>query len=326
MKLIKKHFTKNSDQITCELCPNYCKLTNGKTGRCLARKIVHGHLYSTNYAQVSALSLDPIEKKPLYHFYPGKRILSVGSWGCNLYCPFCQNSELSQAEQPSAELFPKDLVAQAHRMKNNVGVAFTYNEPGIWYEYIIDCAPVLKQQNLMTVLVTNGYLCEEPWLNLCKATDAMNIDLKAFTEAFYLKCGGDLSTVKRNIKTAFEHGLHIELTHLVVTGRNDNESDFTKMVNWISQISESIPLHISRYFPNHKETAPATSPQIIEKFAEIASKKLQYVYCGNIAMQQDTYCPSCQKLLIKRNGYKTEKIFDGHSCSCGKVIHLAKEQ
>ncbi|GAB4266487.1 MAG: AmmeMemoRadiSam system radical SAM enzyme [Candidatus Rifleibacteriota bacterium] len=289
----------------------------GETGLCLSRGVRGGNLLLFNYAKIVAANLDPIEKKPLYHFFPGRPILSIGSYGCNLRCKFCQNSDISQFEQPSQILSPESLVQKAFEIEGNIGVAFTYNEPGIWYEYICDSAKLLKDANLKTVLVTNGYLCHEPFKKLCKVADAMNIDLKAFQNDFYRdECGGDLENVKRNIILAYEAGVHIEITNLVITSLNDDENKFREMVDWLAALSTEIPLHISRYFPRYLETAPATPPATIHNFVLIAREKLQFVYAGNVTGYQNTYCPKCNELLIERSGYAT-RVHKVDKCSCG---------
>jgi len=270
---------------------------------------------------VVSASVDPIEKKPLYHLCPGRPIFSIGTYGCNLHCRFCQNADISQKKQPTAELLPQQLVAEASAVDGNIGVAFTYNEPGIWYEYILDCAPLLQQAGLMAVMVTNGYLNPGPWLDLCRVVDAMNIDLKAFNADFYQKiCGGRLDTVKDNIRVAIESGVHVELTNLVVTGLNDDPAEFTALVDWVADLSDNLPLHISRYFPRYHETAPPTAPSTIERFVEIARKKLKYVYQGNLPGDQDTRCPACGATWVARNNYQVVVTCKSETCACGHKL------
>ncbi len=311
-------YKKQGDKIECRLCPNYCLISEGGTGRCLSRGVADGRLWAQTYARVVSASVDPIEKKPLYHVCPGRPVYSIGSFGCNLHCRFCQNADISQQRQPTGEMLPDQLVAEASSIRDNIGVAFTYNEPGIWYEYILDCAPLLRQKGLMTIMVTNGYLNPEPWGNLCGVVDAMNIDLKAFSSEFYAKvCGGRLETVKENIKTAVAAGVHVELTNLVVTGLNDNNDEFVAMVDWVAAISDALPLHISRYFPRYLETAEATSPATINNFVETARKKLKYVYPGNLPGHQDTRCPGCGSTWVRRSNYDTTVVCHGDHCECG---------
>jgi len=312
------YYEHENGRIRCLLCPNYCLIEEGKNGRCLARGVENGRLFARSYGQIVSASCDPIEKKPLYHVFPGKRIFSIGSYGCNLSCRFCQNFEISQNWQPGMTMSPEKLAETASRQSGNVGVAFTYNEPGIWYEYVTECATVLHAAGHLVVLITNGYLSEEPWQSLCRCTDAMNIDLKSFNPGFYREiCGGRLETVKNNIIAAIESGVHVELTHLVVTGLNDREDEFSQMVDWVSGISDEIVLHISRYFPRYQETAPPTDPQTIYNFVLTARKKLKYVYAGNIEGDQNTVCPSCGATWVSRDHYKTIVLNSGKHCKCG---------
>jgi len=304
------------------LCPNRCRLQPGQTGRCLSRGAAEdGSMHLNSYARIVAANVDPIEKKPLYHLCPGRPIYSIGSYGCNLHCRFCQNADISQNRHMGSELTPQQLVVEASSIKDNIGVAFTYNEPGIWFEYICDCAPLLKNAGLLTVMITNGYLEPEPWAELCQHVDAMNIDLKSFSADFYKNiCGGRLDTVKNNIVTAVKAGVHVEVTHLIVTALNDDINEFSQMVDWLADLSDRIPLHISRYFPHHLESAPPTNPALIASFVETAAKKLKFVYPGNVVASQDTLCPSCQSVLIKRRGHEVILNYRGRTCHCGEKL------
>ncbi len=275
------------------------------------------------YGVVVAAHLDPIEKKPLYHFRPGKAIFSVGSFGCNLSCAFCQNHDISQQVVRGKSVSPEELADLATEIPGNIGVAFTYNEPGIWYEYVLDSAPFLKAKGQAIVLVTNGYLEEEPFRELCRNSDAMNIDLKGFTDDFYRKnCGGSIEPVKRNIRIAKEMGVHVELTNLVVTGLNDRISEFEALVDWVAGVSPMMPLHISRYFPQYRTNSPATDPDLLLEFYGVAARKLRFVFLGNLggAEGRDTLCPECGTVLIRRKGYSTETRFSGGSCACGRSL------
>jgi len=279
-----------------------------------------------SYGRIVAANVDPIEKKPLYHFFPGRPIYSVGSYGCNLHCRFCQNADISQKKHVGSELTPQQLAIEAGSIQDNIGVAFTYNEPGIWFEYICDCAPLLRQAGLQTVLVTNGYLNPEPWAELCRYTDAMNIDLKSFNADFYKNiCGGRLETVKNNIVAAINAGVHVEVTHLVVTGLNDVISEFVQLVDWLAEISDRVPLHISRYFPRYHESAPPTDPTMIVRFVETAAQKLKFVYPGNVAVDQNTVCPACKSVLIKRHAYEVLPNYRGTTCQCGEKLPFIDE-
>ncbi len=320
-----RYFEREKDEFICLLCPNRCHISEGGRGACLARGVEGGEFKAHSYGVVVASNLDPIEKKPLYHFNPGSMVFSVGSYGCNLHCRFCQNSDISQNVQHGVMVSPQKMVEQAKSLPGSGGVAFTYNEPGIWFEYIMDCAPLLKKAGLPTILVTNGYLDAEPFAELCAGTDAMNIDLKSFNPKFYREiCGGDLETVKQNILQAVAANVHVELTHLVITDLNDNEAEFSDMVDWVSEISDELVLHISRYFPRYRETSPPTSLQTLENFMQIARRKLKFVYPGNVAAEQSTFCPDCKKLWIKRSGYRIEVLQSEGVCDCKRAVPFAK--
>jgi pyruvate formate lyase activating enzyme len=261
-------------------------LEEGQTGFCRGRKNEKGRIVSENYGHLTSIALDPVEKKPLYHFYPGNRILSVGSYGCNFRCPFCQNHTIAQADghhAPWRYVGPEELTAEAVRLipSGNIGIAFTYNEPLICPEYIKDCARLAKNYHLKTVLVTNGSVNEPALRELLPFVDAMNIDLKGFTEEFYKSVGGTLETVKNTITLSRPHA-HIELTKLVVPRMNDTDEDMENMARWIRSVHEEIPLHVSRFFPCYKMADARPTPvQTVYRQAEIARKYLRYVYTGN---------------------------------------------
>jgi pyruvate formate lyase activating enzyme len=273
-------------QQTCTICPRKCVLEEGQTGFCRARGNRGGKVVCINYARVTALSLDPIEKKPLKRFFPGTRILSVGSYGCNLSCPFCQNSDISMADEKTVDwriITPEELVAQAEQLKSagNIGIAFTYNEPLIGYEYVLDTARLAKQRGLKNVLVTNGSILPEPWLELLPFIDAANIDLKAFTEEGYRSIGGDLETVKTAIALAAER-IHVEVTSLIVPGLNDDEDEMRLEARWLKALPGGFALHISRYFPMYHQRDGAPTPLgTIDKLVEIARQYVPNVYRGN---------------------------------------------
>lgn len=271
----------------CEVCPRGCDLKEGQTGFCRARACLNGKVESINYGKITSIALDPIEKKPLYHFYPKSMILSVGSFGCNLRCPFCQNHRISMAgtdEVPCLEMTPEELVEKALMLKDmcagNLGVAFTYNEPFIGFEFVRDTAVLLNQANLKTVLVTNGFVSLKCLEELLPLTDAMNIDLKGFSQSYYDYVGGKLEDVKRTIERAAQK-CHVELTTLIVPTKNDSIADMERQAKWIASISDEIPLHISRYFPCYQSTVPATPVETIYSLCDAAKKHLKYVYAGN---------------------------------------------
>ncbi|MEN6635285.1 MAG: AmmeMemoRadiSam system radical SAM enzyme [Clostridiaceae bacterium] len=271
----------------CDICPRRCTLDEGQIGFCRARINYAGKILCENYGRVTSLALDPIEKKPLKRFYPESKILSVGSYGCNMDCAYCQNCEIARADHESArweQISPDALVtlAEGYRPQGNIGLAFTYNEPLIGYEYVLDCARLAKPLGLRIVLVTNGMILPEPWKKLLPFVDAANIDLKAFTKEKYRSLGGDFETVKSAIAQAYGK-IHMELTTLIVPGLNDSEEEMRTQCEWIASISSGIPLHLSRFFPRHRmKNARPTPVETILGMAKIAREYLSYVYTGNI--------------------------------------------
>ncbi|WMJ76032.1 MULTISPECIES: AmmeMemoRadiSam system radical SAM enzyme [unclassified Sedimentibacter] len=274
------------NKVECNICPHHCKLDENQVGACKARSNINGEVVPINYGMVSAIALDPIEKKPLRNFFPGSSILSVGSFGCNLKCSFCQNYEISMSGKNDIKyqfIKPEDLVRAAVDLKpeGNIGIAYTYNEPLVGYEYVRDCAILAKENNLKNVLVTNGCFFGEPINELLPLMDALNIDLKGFTEDFYNKIGGNFEIVKNFIKLAASTS-HIEITTLIIPGENDNEDEMRNLSKFIASIDKNIPLHISRFFPCYKmKDAPATKISSVYKLADIAREALSYVYEGN---------------------------------------------
>lgn len=271
--------------VTCTLCFHHCVLEEGRTGLCRARANRDGAIVPLNYGRLTALALDPIEKKPLRRFHPGSVILSAGSFGCNLRCPFCQNAEIAAAgtEACTRDCTPEQLVQQALALRDrgNIGVAYTYNEPLVGYEYVRDCAALVHRAGMVNVLVTNGTIEEAPWRALLPLLDGVNIDLKGFTEAWYRRLGGDLETVKRSIALAAAQ-CHLEVTTLVVTGENDSDEEMRALSGWLASVSPEIPLHVSRFFPRHRmQDRPPTPVQTVYRLAGIAREQLRYVYTGN---------------------------------------------
>ena len=321
----------DTDKIECLLCPHECIINEGKMGICHVRKNVEGKLISENYGQVCSLHFDPIEKKPLYHFYPGSTIYSVGSVGCNLHCRFCQNCEISQT---SVEDFPflkkyspTEIVTNAMRQKGNIGIAYTYNEPIVWFEFMLDIAKLARKEGLKNVMVTNGFINPEPLMELIQVIDAFSVDLKAFNDDFYRKItSSKLAPVLESLKTLKRNNKHFEITNLVITTENDNIREFSEMINWISsELGKETVLHISRYHPMYKMTNPATSVRKLMEFYNIAKEKLDFVYLGNVLTKegQNTYCPSCGHLLVERLGYtikKTGMDNEGNCCDCSATV------
>ena len=271
----------------CNLCPHHCALAEGQVGFCHTRRNEGGQIKSLNYGRVTSLAIDPIEKKPLYHFYPGSVILSLGSFGCNMACPFCQNYTISQGGEQEVrwQISPEQLVELAQetsQQHGSIGVAFTYNEPLLSYEYLRDTLPLLRQAEQKAVLVTNGQIEEEPLKELLPYVDAMNIDLKTFTEKMYAKLGGSLQAAQRTIQMAAEAGVYVEVTTLVVPGISDDINEFCAEVDWLAGVSREIPLHLSRYFPRYQYKAPATQLDKLYELQRIAQKRMKYVYLGNV--------------------------------------------
>lgn len=269
----------------CGLCFHRCSLDEGRTGLCRARASRGGRIVPLGYGRLSSLALDPIEKKPLRRFHPGSLILSAGSFGCNLRCPFCQNAEISMAgaEFPTREYTPEALaqLALALKPRGNIGVAYTYNEPLVGYEYVRDCAALAREAGLLNVLVTNGTIEDAPWRQLLPLIDAVNIDLKGFSEDWYRSLGGDLETVKRSIATAAQF-CHVEVTTLIVPGGIDSEGEMRALSSWLASVSPDIPLHVSRFFPRHLMTdRPPTPVETVYRLAEAARERLNFVYTGN---------------------------------------------
>jgi len=272
--------------ITCDICHHHCRLKEGQVGLCRARMNKEGINTSINYGRITSLALDPIEKKPLYHFYPKSLILSVGSFGCNFHCPFCQNCEISMADQSieTVKITPTYLVERALELvpRGNIGIAFTYNEPLIGYEFVRDCANLAKSKGLKTVIVTNGCISEKYFKELLPHIDAMNIDLKSFSSDFYKMIGGDLEMVKNSISLAAPL-CHVEITTLIIPGENDSNDEIAALSLWLSSINPEIPLHITRFFPRYKMTdRPPTPIDKLYSLADTARKNLRHVYVGNI--------------------------------------------
>ena len=269
----------------CGLCFHRCRLAEGQTGLCRARANRGGRIVPLGYARLTSLALDPIEKKPLRRFRPGSLILSAGSFGCNLRCPFCQNAEISTAGEdfPARDCPPEELVqlALGLRTRGNIGLAYTYNEPLVGFEYIRDCAALARKAGLVNVLVTNGTVEPEPWQELLPLIDAVNIDLKGFTEDWYRRLGGDLSAVMRSIELA-ARACHLEVTTLLVPCCNDGEHEMRELTAWLASISPEIPLHLSRLFPRHlMRDMPHKPVERDYRLADVARERLKYVYTGN---------------------------------------------
>ncbi|MEO0191096.1 MAG: AmmeMemoRadiSam system radical SAM enzyme [candidate division WOR-3 bacterium] len=325
MKIEAKYYEAFEGYVQCRLCPHQCKILPGKKGICRARINEDNKLWAIDYGETTSIALDPIEKKPLYHFYPGSQILSIACNSCNMKCPFCQNWEISQVEVNTEYLSPEMLV-KIYKEHPSLGVSYTYTEPLMWFEYLFDAAKLIRENGGKNVLVTNGLINEEPLRELLPLIDAMNIDLKSINPDIYKKkLGGDLDTVKRTIEISHKF-CHIEITNLIVTGLNDKSEQIDALIDYVAGVNPEIPLHFSRYYPNYKYTKPPTPTDTLFEAYEKARKKLKYVYLGNVPGEDgsNTYCPKCGALLIERMYFKALiKNLKGSNCAkCGEKINV----
>ena len=326
MKVEAQFYTQHDDYIECQLCPHYCKISEGKIGACRCRINDKGKLWTTNYGETTSIALDPIEKKPLYHFYPGRQIISIAPNHCNMRCPFCQNWEISQENTPTQYIAPETLV-KIMKDHDSFGVSYTYTEPFTWYEYLLDAGAAVHKAGGKNVLVTNGMINEEPLRKVLPWIDAMNIDLKSMNASVYSDTlYGDFDTVKRTIEISREH-CHIEITNLLVTGLNDREDDIDSLIDYVKSVDPNIPLHFSRYYPNYRYEQPPTPVKRLEYAFKAAKEKgMAYVYLGNVPSEDGscTYCPKCGNLLIERMYYNS--IMTGlkkDKCKkCGEKINI----
>jgi pyruvate formate lyase activating enzyme len=312
--------------VRCRLCPNNCLIRPGHAGRCLGRRNVGGRLYAVNYGEVVSAAVDPVEKKPLYHFHPGESVFSVATYGCNLLCPFCQNAEISQTVAPTRYVAPEELVrqVQGHGLRL---AAFTYTEPLVWFEYLLDACRLTRAAGIKNVLVTNGMVNSEPLGELLPLIDAMNIDLKSIRPEFYRDyVRGDLSTVLSTIRAA-RQACHVELTTLLIPGRNDSNEEIAELVEFAAGLGRNTVLHFSRYFRRHRAGEPETPAERLLHAAEVGRAKLDYVYVGNFAagpQYRDTLCPKCGVVLVDRSGYAgvVQEIAAGKCRRCGRAVDM----
>lgn len=315
----------DNDRVKCLLCPKHCVISPDKAGFCRSRENINGALYAVNFGQSASRPVfDPIEKKPLYHFYPGASILSVGPNSCNLACQNCQNWTISQVDVQTISISPEELVELAGESRS-LGVAYTYTEPFTWFEFILEAAPLVHDAGMKNVLVTNGYVEEEPLKQLLPFIDAFNIDIKSMNEDFYQRiCQARLEPVLKTAELANKTS-HVEITNLVIPTLNDKKEDFEKLTDWIfEKLGADIPLHFSRYFPNYKMRIPPTDISSLKLAMKIAQEKLNYVYIGNVAdvSANTTFCPKCRNELIQRTGYSIKKtgLKEGRCVKCENKI------
>lgn len=320
--------TTESGGIQCELCPHHCVLQDQQTGRCNIRTAAQGKLQARGYGLLSSMHTDPIEKKPLYHFYPGHEIFSIGGWGCNFTCAFCQNWTISQQVDWNAKAMAPDAVVRKAQAEHSVGIAYTYNEPLINIEFVRDCAESAHAAGLVNVLVTNGYIEEKPAESLLPLIDALNIDIKSMDDAFYRRqCRGTLEPVLRFSRQAVKHGCHVEITNLLIPGLNDSEEQAGRLSQWILEyLGPATPLHLSAYRPEYRMTLPPTSLAVLERAHERCRRDLHYVYMGNVRTRggQNTQCPQCGATWITRHGYETSVVGlkDRVCAQCGRAAEV----
>ena len=309
-------------RVNCRLCPHNCAgIAEGRTGLCRVRRNEGGRLVSLIYGQVASAHVDPIEKKPLYHFHPGSDILSIGTWGCNFHCEWCQNWEISQQSVPT-ETMPPERIAQRAGEGGSIGVAYTYNEPSIWFEYVLECAAAVRDAGKVNVLVTNGFINPEPAARWLPLIDALNVDVKGMDDALYRKhAGGRLQPVLDACVQARKSS-HVEITNLVIPTLNDSDDHFHRLGKWMSgYLGRETPLHLSAYFPRYRMKVDATPTGTLERACGICSQYLDYVYTGNAwtPAGRDTRCKTCGATLVSRSGYRVEvQELNGPKCArCG---------
>lgn len=290
--------------------------------------VVDGELRAAGYGLISSAHVDPIEKKPLYHFHPGEPIYSIGGWGCNFGCTFCQNWTISQKAPRTGPCWTPERVAEAMKVEGCSLMAYTYNEPLVGFEFVMDCSRLIRAGGGKNVLVTNGYVEERPAAQLLPLIAALNVDIKSMDEGFYrTQCKGSLSPVLRFCKQARKAGCHLEITNLIIPGLNDSDQGIEKLAVWIrDELGPLTPLHLSAYHPDYQVELPPTSGGTLSRAWDICRRYLMYVYVGNMHVKstQDTDCPGCGGTLVKRNGYLTEivSIRDGHCAQCGRKADM----
>jgi pyruvate formate lyase activating enzyme len=317
-------------QVDCRLCPRKCTLKPGQTGYCRVRRNVDGKLKSLVYGQVCALNVDPVEKKPLYHFLPGTRTLSLATAGCSMRCLFCQNWSISQAEPDDVEasyMTPDEMVRLALE-DSCPSISYTYSEPAVFYEYMFDISRKARSKGIRNIMVTSGHIDQEPLDSLCRYLDAVNLDLKGFSNEVYLKMANTrLSPILDALKIVKKNGVWLEVGYLVIPTVNDDSTEISRMTDWVAkELGRDVPLHFLRFFPQHKlSNLPPTPLSAMEMACRIAKRsKLDFVYLGNVPGHRanNTYCPGCGKMIVERKGYFTTSclVKNGRCEFCGKSI------
>lgn len=309
-------------EIRCTLCPHYCEIDEGGYGKCKVRQNRNGFLFAQSYGLISALGIDPVEKKPLFHFHPGSKTLSFGSFGCNLSCSFCQNFQISQNKPEKTTFFKPDDALYFALEKNIKLISYTYNEPVVNYEWVLETAELARKKGMENILISNGYINEKPLNDLSEFIDAANIDLKSFDNNFYKGfCKATLKPVLKTIEFLHSNKIHIEITNLLIENKNTDIAVFDNLIDFLADLSNEIPLHLLRYFPAYKVSSKATDEKILTDFYNKAKKKIKHVYLGNVGYKEfeNTYCKKCGFTLIERDGYnislncKNPRI----CCNCG---------
>lgn len=322
--------TLSDQRVRCTLCPHLCYISEGLRGICHVRMNRDGILFTDVDGRYSVVNMDPIEKKPLYHFFPGSSILSLGTKGCNMRCKFCQNHEISQAvpgDYPyMTVLSDEEILEMARESSNCIGIAYTYNEPTVFFESMLSLARKVKLNDLQNVMVTNGYINPDPLEELLEYMDAFNIDLKAFRRGFYKKyTHSQLDPVLETLKQVRKSGKHLELTHLVIPGLNSDVKEFKELVAWVAgELGSDTVLHISRFSPAYQLIIDPTPMELLYSFYDIAKDHLNYVYLGNVNTRfgSDTSCHHCGQDLVRRHNYRVEVLGmeKGRCTVCKKQI------
>ena len=321
-----KFYKKENDLIVCELCPRFCRIAPGKEGDCWGFKNIDGKLYAVNYGRLVTATYDPIEKKPFFHYYPNSNVLSIAPNGCNMHCKFCQNFAITTEKKDTKEISLQTLLEYSGK-SHSIGVAYTFTEPLIWFEFLMDATRKLKGIGQKNMLVSNGYINEKPLREIISYVDAINISVKSMRQATYDQyIDGQLDVVLRSIRIAHEE-THLELTYLVIKDLTDSEEEIHEFVDFVASISKDIPVHFKRFFPHYKMTDRVMTPnETLVKAYKIASQKLNFIYLTDTDIDgvMDTFCPSCKRLVIKRRDYQSNLGgLRGSNCKfCGYRLNI----